>query len=141
VKRQPAALESSGFSGEGASVDGRQPRFGNGCRIPRSRVYLARSPLNGHTRQGVPESSIGAGAQHGTAFHIHNLPHRPVTSGFDLKTLGAFTLKVVFSKFCFRSDSVSTPMGSRAVTSPESMSEPHRQPIPATRAVASFVDA
>jgi hypothetical protein len=35
-----------------------------------------------------------------------------------LKTLGAFTLKVVLSKFRFGPESVSTPMGPRAVTSP-----------------------
>jgi hypothetical protein len=34
-----------------------------------------------------------------------------------LKTLGAFTLKVVLSKSRFGSESVSTPMGPRAVTS------------------------
>ena len=36
-----------------------------------------------------------------------------------LKTLGAFTLKVVLSKFRFGSESVSTPMGPRAVTGVE----------------------
>jgi len=35
-----------------------------------------------------------------------------------LKTLGAFTLKVVLSKCRFGSESVATPMGLRAVTSP-----------------------
>jgi hypothetical protein len=32
---------------------------------------------------GAPEPSIGAGAPRGTAFHIHDLPHQPVTSKFD----------------------------------------------------------
>jgi hypothetical protein len=53
-------------------------------RIVRERGGVPR-PIRSfiHTRQGAPESSIGAGDQRGTAFRIHDVLHQPVTSTFD----------------------------------------------------------